>query len=97
MPRVVISDTSPLRYLVLIGHADLLPALYTELLIPQAVADELTQPATPESVRHWMEHAPSWLRLVPLPLVPPAVPLADLDRGERDVIRLALAMQADLV
>jgi predicted nucleic acid-binding protein len=46
MSRVVISDTSPLRYLVLIGQADLLPALYTEVLIPEAVADELNQPAT---------------------------------------------------
>jgi predicted nucleic acid-binding protein len=51
LPPVVISDTSPVRYLVLIGQADLLPALYTELIIPEAVADELNQPATPEPVR----------------------------------------------
>ena len=41
MPRVVISDTSPLRYLVLIGHAELLCALYAEALIPEAVLNEL--------------------------------------------------------
>ena len=50
MPRLVISDTSPLRYLVLIGEADLLPALYSEVLIPEAVADELNHPSTPEAV-----------------------------------------------
>jgi predicted nucleic acid-binding protein len=33
MPRLVISDTSPLRYLVLIGQADLLPALYDAILL----------------------------------------------------------------
>jgi len=59
MPRVVISDTSPLRYLVLIGQADLLPALYTEVLIPEAVAEELNQPATPEPVRRWIVHRPA--------------------------------------
>jgi hypothetical protein len=53
MPRLVISDTSPLRYLILIGQADLLPALYSEVLIPEAVADELNQPATPDPVRRW--------------------------------------------
>ncbi|HUE00379.1 MAG TPA: hypothetical protein VMR62_12465 [Bryobacteraceae bacterium] len=36
MLRVVISDTSPLNYLILIGQADLLPALYTEVIIPQS-------------------------------------------------------------
>ena len=41
MPRVVISDTSPLHYLILIGHAELLSALYTEVLVPEAVAWEL--------------------------------------------------------
>lgn len=46
MPRVVISDTSPVRYLVLIGQVELLSALYTEVLIPEAVADELQQSST---------------------------------------------------
>jgi len=31
MPRIVIADTSPLRYLILIGQAELLPAIYTEV------------------------------------------------------------------
>jgi predicted nucleic acid-binding protein len=38
MPRVVISDASPLHYLILIGHAEVLPTLYAEVLIPEAVA-----------------------------------------------------------
>jgi predicted nucleic acid-binding protein len=95
MPRVIVSDTSPIRYLVLIGQAQLLPALYTELLIPEAVADELNQPRTPEAVRHWMAHRPDWLKVVPLTVRP--TPLAHLGAGERDAILLALHLKADLV
>ena len=97
MPRLVISDTSPLRYLILIGHADLLPALYTEILLPEAVAEELNQPATPEPVRRWLAHRPSWLQIVPLTARPASLPLPDLDAGERDAILLALHLKADLV
>ena len=97
MPRVVISDTSPVRYLVLIGQADLLPALYTEVLIPEAVAEELNQPATPEPVRRWIAHRPSWLQVVPVTTGRAPVSLADLDLGEHDAILLALHLKADLV
>jgi predicted nucleic acid-binding protein len=97
MPRVVISDTSPLRYLILIGHTDLLPGLYTEVLIPEAVANELRQAAAPEPVRRWIAHPPAWLQVVPL-TVRSASPLVDhVDRGEHDAILLALHLRADLV
>jgi predicted nucleic acid-binding protein len=97
MPRVVISDTSPLRYLILVGVPDLLPALYQEVLIPEAVADELKQPSTPDSVRHWVAHRPTWLQIVPLTARPASVFLPDLDPGEHDAILLALHLKADLV
>jgi predicted nucleic acid-binding protein len=97
MPRIVISDTSPLRYLVLIGQADLLPALYTDVLIPEAVTDELNKPATPEPVRRWIAHRPSWLQVVPLTARSASVSLPDLDPGEHDAIILALHLKADLV
>jgi predicted nucleic acid-binding protein len=97
MARVVISDTSPLRYLVLIGRADLLPALYNEVLIPEAVAAELDQPGTPEPVRRWMRHRPSWLQIVPLTARPASLFICDLDPGEQDAIVLALHLNADLV
>lgn len=97
MPRVVISDTSPVRYLVLIGQVELLSVLYTEVLIPEAVADELQQPGTPELVRRWIAHRPSWLQVVPPTARPASVSLVDLDRGERDAIVLALHLKADLV
>ena len=97
MRRVVISDASPLHYLILIGHAEVLPSLYTEVLIPEAVAKELQQSATPESVRDWIAHPASWLHVVPFTASLTPVIAVDLDPGERDAILLALHVKADLV
>jgi predicted nucleic acid-binding protein len=44
---IVISDTGPLNYLTLIGHLDVLPALYDSVVIPPAVVVELSRPSTP--------------------------------------------------
>jgi predicted nucleic acid-binding protein len=97
MLRVVISDTSPLHYLILIGHAEILPALYTEVLIPEAVADELRHAGAPEVVIKWLAGRPSWLQIVsPLSNSGPHS-LRDLDAGERDAILLAVQVQADLL
>jgi len=49
--RVVISDTSPIHYLVLIGEADVLASLYGRVLLPSSVASELNQSQTPDLVR----------------------------------------------
>ncbi len=95
--RLVISDTSPVRYLILIGAVDLLSALYGEVLIPETVASELQQPHTPEPVQRWMAKPPGWLQIVSLAGVPAISLVADLDLGEYDAIRLALCRNADLV
>lgn len=60
MPLIV-SDASPLHYLVLIGEVGLLPALYGSVLLPQAVAEELRRPQTPAAIRDWLSHSPAWL------------------------------------
>ena len=39
---IVVSDTTPLISLLKINHLDLLERLFGEVLIPQAVFDELT-------------------------------------------------------
>jgi predicted nucleic acid-binding protein len=39
---IVVSDTSPITYLVLIEFQDLLPKLLDRILIPEAVHRELT-------------------------------------------------------
>jgi hypothetical protein len=39
--KIVVADTTPLRYLVVIEREHLLPALYGRVLTPPAVAEEL--------------------------------------------------------
>jgi predicted nucleic acid-binding protein len=97
MRRVVISDASPLHYLILIGHAEVLPSLYLEVLIPEAVAQELQHASTPETVRDWILRPPSWLHIVPFTASSTPPVAANLDPGERDAIALALHLKADLV
>ena len=41
---IVIADTSPINYLILIGEIDVLPALYDSVLIPPSVREELGRP-----------------------------------------------------
>jgi predicted nucleic acid-binding protein len=64
----VITNTSPLRYLGLLGHIDLLQVLFRRVGVPQVVAEELHRRQTPEVVRVWMANPPEWLEVhVPLP------------------------------
>ena len=48
---IVIADTSPINYLILIGAINILPALYQKIVVPTAVYDELQSDATPAEVR----------------------------------------------
>ena len=91
---IVIADTTPLNYLVLIDRADLLPQLFGLVLIPPAVLNELNQPEAAELVRNWVANLPSWLRVQPLRSEPNAS-LDHLDSGEREAITLAEEVKAD--
>ena len=51
---IVIADTAPLNDLVLIGEQELLPALFGQIIIPEAVCRELLTAATPLVVRQWL-------------------------------------------
>jgi predicted nucleic acid-binding protein len=94
---LVVADTSPLNYLVLIQHERLLPTLYTQVLVPPAVLRELADPETPEAVRTWIANPPAWLerRAPQLPLTTTAFPV--LGAGEREAIVVAEEVQADFV
>lgn len=91
---MVVSNTSPLNYLVLIHQIDLLSALYRRVLIPQSVSEELKAPETPEVVREWIATPPLWLEIVSE--VPVAkLNLVELHQGESDAIVLAQHLGAD--
>jgi predicted nucleic acid-binding protein len=91
---VVISNTTPINYLVLIDHIAVLPHLYARVIIPQAVLGELQDAGTPAKVREWMAAHPAWLE-VHMAAVSLDASLARLDAGEREAIRLATALAAD--
>jgi predicted nucleic acid-binding protein len=94
--RVVVADTGPLRYLLAIGHIDILPRLFEKLSIPTAVYNELRHPSAPALVRDWATTPPQWLEVLPVtPTDDPALQL--LDPGETAALTLGLSLHADLI
>lgn len=91
---IVVSDTTPLHYLILTGSIGALAEMYGQVIVPPAVHAELMHPGAPEVVRGWMAARPSWLsvRQPKGPLV-----AAGLDRGESEAITLALEVRADVL
>ena len=61
--RLVIADTGPLNYLILIGHIDLLPVLFERVVLPTTVQGELASSKVPSFVRHWIANLPAWLEV----------------------------------
>lgn len=84
---IIISDTSPIRYLVLIDEIGLLPNLFQSVIIPPIVAAELQQSKTPPPVRSFMATAPNWLSIQAPSKIDPTL---HADPGEREAILLAV-------
>src|SRR5262245_20868242 len=96
MPDRVVSNTTPLNYLIRIGAVELLPQLFDRVLVPQAVIEELTHPRAPVPVRAWATQPPEWLEVRQI-VDPQDALLAEFDPGERQAIALAQEISADLV
>ena len=91
---IIVSDTSPINYLMLVEEIRIVPILFGEVFIPPAVLSELLRPATPESVRSWISARPNWLELRSPSKVDKNIPL---DTGEREAICLAEELKATLI
>jgi len=85
---IVIADTSPLNYLVLIHAAHVLPQLFRQVLIPEAVLAELQDSDAPAAVAAWVSSLPRWVEVQPAPDTSDAA-LDKLEPGERAAIALA--------
>jgi predicted nucleic acid-binding protein len=92
---LVIADTGPINYLVLIGQAELLPKLFERIFLPAPVRRELADPDAPAEVRPWIANPPGWLDIRETDAAPALS--AGLDQGEAAVIALAAALKADLL
>lgn len=93
---IIVSNTSPINYLVLIGEVNVLPELFGQIIIPQVVCEELSDTAAPPLVQAWIANLPTWL------VIQPTTPFVDesldfLDPGEKAAIRLAQELNADLL
>jgi predicted nucleic acid-binding protein len=91
---IVVADTSPINYLILIEEIDILTKMYGRVVIPGTVREELLRASAPEIVRNWISQLPFWLE-VHIPVNAPDASLATLDPGERDAIMLAGELRAD--
>ena len=85
---MIVSDTSPLNYLVLIEAVDLLPKIYRRVIVPAAVMAELSRPQSPGPVRALAKNPPTWMEIAsPQRTHSEIVGLGD---GETSAIALAL-------
>lgn len=91
---IIISDTTPIRYLVEIEEIDNLKALFGTVIIPETVFSELQGESTPPKVVAWIKSRPAWLEVkqADLSLFTPQKKIQD---GEREAIALAVEMKAD--
>lgn len=85
----IVSDTSPINYLLLIGEVEILPKLFNEVLIPPAVHAELQNPRTPPIVFAWAADLPAWAKVQQPSEIDYTI---DLGAGEREAISLALEL-----
>ena len=67
------------------------------VVVPDAVASELSAAGAPPTVRDWILQPPSWVPVVPVAVEAVETIADDLDLGERSAIALAATLGADLL
>lgn len=91
---VVVADTTPLNYLILIGQTEVLHQLFGEVMIPEAVLAVLRHPKAPAAVTAWLATLPPWIRVVKVSHVDDTI---QLGHGETEAISLAIERQVSIV
>jgi len=96
--RLVVADTGPLNYLILVGHIDLLSVLFERVVLPATVQSELASVKAPPIVRHWIANRPHWVEVREAPHIQVEdASLKGIDAGEKAAIQLAASLNADLL
>lgn len=97
---IVVSDTSPITNLAAIGQLDLLEKLYTSIIIPQAVYNEMVAvgKVVPGA---WEVQTFFWIQIQAVTNAQSVVDIQtsqdNIDLGEAEAIVLSLELNADLV
>lgn len=97
---IVVSDTSPITNLAAIGQLDLLRQLYTTIIIPVAVYNEMV--AVDKLIPGAIEvQTLSWIQTQTVASTQNVIDVQtsqdDIDLGEAEAIVLALELKADLL
>lgn len=92
---IVVADTSPINYLLLIDQIDLLPRLFQAIIIPDVVRDEMVDPSAPSVLQQWINNPPPWLVVQAVSGIDET--LNTPDPGEQAAITLAQTLPADLL
>jgi predicted nucleic acid-binding protein len=94
---IVVADSGPLHYLILLEQIELLRRFYGQVLVPEPVASELSVAGAPAVVRDWITKPPTWIDVRSVPSDAVSMITDDLDPGERAAIALAETVHADLL
>jgi len=94
---IVVADSGPLHYLLLVDEIDLLRRFYGQVVIPDAVANELSAASSPAAVSTWIAQPPEWAVVTAVSPTQIESVTDDLDLGERAAIALAGVLRADLL
>jgi predicted nucleic acid-binding protein len=93
---IVVADTTPLNYLILIGYSEVLRDLYGRVLVPPAVLTEMQHMEAPPAVKAWALSPPPWLEESLVRHLDTTL-AEELGMGERQAISLALEVHADVL
>ncbi len=94
---IIISDTSCIINLAQVGELELLPKIFNEIVIPQAVYDEIVLKGNNRAGAHEIKQA-TWIKIKQHTNKTLYQELrADLDEGEAEAITLAIELKADLL
>lgn len=96
MPKIIISNTTPIISLIGVGQLPLLKLFYEKVIIPQAVYDEIESGQNKKAYQPLAEL--DWIEVKAVKNAASVLYLQDtLDKGEAEVIVLAGELNADLV
>lgn len=92
---IVVSDTTPLRYLTLLGRIELLRRLFELVHCPDVVLRECVHSQAPAAVRAWAANVPEWVVVDAVGEIDSD--LGYLDAGEAAALTLGRRLGAELL
>ena len=93
---IVVSDTTPIHYLILIGKEFILPSLFSEIIIPDVVFVEMSHTNAPAAIREWVAAKPNWA-ITKSGSERFLQKIIGLGKGETSAIAIAIEIGADAI